>query len=683
MIKYLEKRPAATLDIECYKNYFLVKFRDRQTGRTVETMLFNGEHELDKKRIATILRNFRIYTFNGNSYDMLLLAYAMAGATEAELKLASDRIIVGKMRSWQFTDMYGVGLPSYVDHIDLMDVAPGQATLKMYGGRVHSKYLQDLPVHHTALIKENQLPLMSHYCGNDLILTGNLIDALIVELEMREFMSDLYGIDLRSKSDAQIAEAVIKRQAEKLTGKKIYKPTIDPGWSFNYVPPRYLKFQTEVMQTRFQKILRQKFYVGYDGKVVPPDLFKELIHIGNCKYKMGIGGLHSTEKSITHFSTATRKLIDTDATSYYPWLMINCGFSPRSIGVHFKPILKDHVIQRMIAKDAGKKKEAHSRKIIVNAIFGKTGSPTSIFYAPDLMIAVTLTGQLSLLMLIEEFELNDIEVVSANTDGVVALVDDHQMDQFRACVTDWEWATGMRTEENRYLSLHSRDVNNYFAREATYNKSTKKWLDVQSGIKAKGAYANEGLQKNPTNEICLIAIKKYLEEGTSINDTIKGCTDIRKFTTLRQVAGGAAKGDEILGKTVRWYYSTNSPGPIVTLAKGDTVPRSTRGKPCLDLPDRLPDDIDYNWYIRETYHQLKLIGVDAGKPVLDGVEYTFGFVRVKAPTTKSIHWLDKLDHQTLCGYQMKNVHDLWNEYEVMPDGYRMCSKCRKIWEEEL
>jgi DNA polymerase elongation subunit (family B) len=57
-------------------------------------------------------------------------------------------------------------------------------------------------------------------------------------------------------------------------------------------------------------------------------------------------------------------------------------------------------------------------KIAANGVFGKLGSPWSILYAPHLMVAVTLTGQLALLMLIERAERMGISVVSANTDGV-------------------------------------------------------------------------------------------------------------------------------------------------------------------------------------------------------------------------------------------------------------------------
>ena len=58
-------------------------------------------------------------------------------------------------------------------------------------------------------------------------------------------------------------------------------------------------------------------------------------------------------------------------------------------------------------------------KVTVNGSFGKFGSPYSVLYSPDLLVQVTVTGQLSLLMLIQWMESQGISVVSANTDGVV------------------------------------------------------------------------------------------------------------------------------------------------------------------------------------------------------------------------------------------------------------------------
>ena len=80
-------------------------------------------------------------------------------------------------------------------------------------------------------------------------------------------------------------------------------------------------------------------------------------------------------------------------------------------------------------------------KVPINACFGKFGSKYSALYAPDLMINVTVTGQLSLLMLIEMLELNHIHVISANTDGIVTYYDRSLKDTKDSIIQRWSELT--------------------------------------------------------------------------------------------------------------------------------------------------------------------------------------------------------------------------------------------------
>ena len=70
---------------------------------------------------------------------------------------------------------------------------------------------------------------------------------------------------------------------------------------------------------------------------------------------------------------------------------------------------------------------------------------------------------------------------------------------------------------------------------------------------------------------------------------------------------------EYLGKVVRWYYSTQAPGPIVYASNGNTVSLSYGARPCMTLPDDFPPDIDYDWYIEKSFAMLRDVGVDIVK----------------------------------------------------------------------
>ena len=65
---------------------------------------------------------------------------------------------------------------------------------------------------------------------------------------------------------------------------------------------------------------------------------------------------------------------------------------------------------------------------------------------------------------------------------------------------------------------------------------------------------------------------------------------------------------EFLGKVIRWYYSTQAPGPIIYNTNGNIVGMSYGAKPCMTLPDEFPSDVDYQWYVDKCNQILKDVG---------------------------------------------------------------------------
>ena len=58
-------------------------------------------------------------------------------------------------------------------------------------------------------------------------------------------------------------------------------------------------------------------------------------------------------------------------------------------------------------------------KIVINSVYGKLGFEAGSLYDRLAVLKTTINGQLMMLMLVEELELNNIHVLSANTDGIV------------------------------------------------------------------------------------------------------------------------------------------------------------------------------------------------------------------------------------------------------------------------
>lgn len=706
-MKYTDPRPTAVCDTECYPNYWSIGFKNVKSGRTVVLEMFDG-NPLDRARIAQIMRNYRVVTWNGMKYDLPMILLAMSpDTTNADLKHANDQIIVGGMTAWKFMEHYGLTVPDFIDHIDLIEVNPGGAqrpSLKLSGGRLHTRRMQDLPFEVSRELSMDDIDVVRGYHGNDLDMTIDHWNELQPQITLRAQMSEQYGIDLRSKSDAQVAEAVIKSEIEALTRRRLYKPTLEPH-SFRYIAPSYVAFQTAPMQQLLADVISSDFRVDPNGSDndndtpdtgegakkksrlvdIPRHLLDRDIVIGSTTYKMGIGGLHSTESSVCHVADEQYVLIDRDVESFYPRIILNNRLTPKHIGDNFLKVYESIVNRRIAAKKSGDKTTAESLKVTINGSFGKLGSKYSTLCSPNLMIQVTVTGQLSILMLIESMELNGIQVISANTDGFVSKVPRDKIDLFNAIVFDWECDTSFVTEETRYLALYSRDVNSYLAVKSKFDKSSKQWLDEIDGIKTKGAFADSGpglpaasgLKKTPTAQICPDAVTAYLTKGTSIEETVGQCQDVRKFVVVRRVVGGAADQDgELVGKAVRWYYSTEVTGPLRGVKKGNVVSRSDGARPLMELPDdyAVPADLNRDWYVREAYGILQDVGFGAIDPSLIGRSGTFFGMKVGQ---KSIHTVDAKTGIALCGAARASVREKWQEFASVPVGHRYCSKCRK------
>lgn len=596
-------------DVEAYPNYFMVGLKCLATGKYLffEQSEFSNLHI---SKLSYILHRYTMVGFNSIEYDEIMLQFALQGASPEYIKERSNEVIDGG-NAWQMREAYSL-TPLRMNHIDLIEVAPLSAPLKLYGGRIHAPRLQDLPFPHNKIIDRQEIDYVRGYNGNDLDLTHLLFDFLKPQIKLREDLSNKYQIDLRSKSDAQIAEAVISKEMRKL-GEKVSKPQIKIGHVFQYQKPTWLKFKTPYLNKILNTVLEAMFVVNEHKRVVTPQSISELsIEIGNCIYKMGNGGLHSSEKSIRHLETDEIRLIDCDVESYYPRIVLNEKLVPEHLSAVILDVFENIVTTRLAAKASGDKDTADSLKIVINSLFGKLGDPYSVFYAPQLVTQTTVTGQLALLMQIEMLELAGFEVISANTDGVITKVPRNRYEEFCSIVKYWEKSTGFKTEETNYKAVYSRDVNNYIA------------IKTNGEVKTKGVYSEVGsalnspLSKNPESYICSMAVQEFLTKGVPIQETVLNCgqnvaqkhypTKISRFVSVRVVKGGAQKSGIYLGKSIRWYYGKGETGCINYVTSGNTVAKSEGAIPMMDMLEDLPADLDFEYYIKTSKEMLFDLG---------------------------------------------------------------------------
>lgn len=663
------------LDCEVAPNAFGLGVKRLSDNRKV-WYEFSDWEDFDRDRVRRALRRYCTVGFNSQGFDLPIIYMALDGASNRELMDAATRIIQERIPYWQAEREFGIHIPR-IDHIDLFDTNPSVKNgLKALAGRMHVMLLQELPFKPDTILSRDEWLAGKAYCLNgDLEATHALFERMREPIHLREIMRERYRtVDLRSKSDAQVGETIIKTEVERKIGDRVKRAVIAEGTTFRYQAPEWMRFKTPMMQQVFETIKNTDFEIGKSGKVSFPKEFNDFeIVFDGMRHALGIGGLHSTEANRCVRSDNQFVLIDGDVASQYPSIIMKLGLVPKALGADFLAVYKSIIDARLAAKAAKDKITDKGLKIAINGSYGKLGSPYSVLFAPHLMVAVTLTGQLSLLMLIEEAHLRGIPVVSANTDGVVfrcpremfegfVMKDGKATDRLapspiQDIIEWWEGVTSFKMEFAEYKAIYNQSVNTYIA------------IKPDGSFKRKGVLANHwreelpwggkntdydpirsGLMKNPQMTICADAVLGFLLHGIPIEDTIYGCRDVREFLTVVNATGGATwgpgdaiyktverldkegrvtrskalvgyEGEEYLGKVVRFYWSTQG-NPIVKVkAHASTqsrpiVPKTDGCRPLMLLPEdfAVPADLDYERYVAEAQSILRDIG---GMPSID------------------------------------------------------------------
>lgn len=215
-----------------------------------------------------------------------------------------------------------------------------------------------------------------------------------------------------------------------------------------------------------------------------------------------------------------------DVASYYPNLMIKCGYTSRNIP---SPQVFENVVkQRLEAKKSGDKATANALKLVVNTTYGACLNQYNDLFDPLMGRSVCITGQLFLLELAQNLYKNveELRIVQLNTDGVMIEFYEDQYDEVLAIVNEWQQRTGFELEEDSVALIAQKDVNNY--------------VEVQpnGSVKIKGGYLVRGIAPagafNINNNACIVAtaLEEYFVHGTPVEDTINGCDDIFQFQLI-------------------------------------------------------------------------------------------------------------------------------------------------------
>lgn len=230
---------------------------------------------------------------------------------------------------------------------------------------------------------------------------------------------------------------------------------------------------------------------------------------GLC-YVFGTGGIHASVEKQVIVADNDYLIEDEDVSSFYPNLAIKNKIYPEHLSERFCEVYEYlYNLRKTFDK---KSAENAMLKLALNGTYGKSNDIYSPFYDPKFTMMITINGQLSLCMIVEQLlKLEGLQIIACNTDGLTFKRKRSHDKEVKEILDWWQDITKLELERTDYSKLVARDVNNYIA------------IKLDGSIKHKGAYEYKDLphHKNQSALVVKMAAEKYLVEGIDPEEFIR------------------------------------------------------------------------------------------------------------------------------------------------------------------
>lgn len=490
----------------------------------------------------------------------------------------SNQIINGDPQSWSKWKWR-----EHFDQIDLMTMMASKALrvgLKSLQITMCYHNVQEMHVDWSKFLHPSDNDSLIFYCHNDVGSTSELLKLFKSDLELRVSIQKNFGIRCLSKDGVGIGVDIFTRRICAQLGLRNERDLFSLRKNYEEIVvkdliPDFIKFKT----AGGQKVLDFYKEMTLDAEGLKWSTNSErptsmVCTIGKLRHSCGIGGLHSINEPRIVERDADYIIIDADVASLYPSLAIIYRFGPAGFKEAFLQVLEDLRSDRLVAKKAKDKLKDTTYKLALNSILGNLRNMYSSYYAPEANTGICVAGQLMLLMLIEECELNGIEVISSNTDGITVKCPREKEKLFYEISKRWEKLTSLELEYVEYEKIVIMAVNDYVAFKAgywiekdgvreyipgysdvkdqigfdspvdavefnfTYPRLSKdsKTIFKNNYVKEKGMFiTNPRLGKGMDCLIISKALIEYFGKGVPVEQTIRGGSDIWDYIAFQKI----------------------------------------------------------------------------------------------------------------------------------------------------
>lgn len=608
-----------------------------------------------------------------------------------------------------------------INHYDNKAKATG---LKMIEFNMRSKNIEDLPFPVGKVLADHEIDTLIKYNRHDVMETLKFYKHCSSAIELRELLSEEYGLDCMNFNDTKIGKEYFVKQLEDVIpnscysfkgGKRTINQTKRDSIKLSDIIFPYVRFESdefraildwikskEITETKgvfsdipehelgdvakyanmvekkkklkvinesdketakeLRKELKRLTTEGEDSEKVEslrdkicgepdPDQLKEMMKlypkgwverevlksgktsyyfkwkiaeslnvvIDGLEYVFGTGGIHASRESVTYLADEEFTVIDLDVASYYPNMFISNRVYPEHLSEQFCDIYQG-VYDKRKSFPKGTPQNA-VMKLALNGVFGATNDKYSPFYDPKSTVTITVNGQLSLCMLVEQLlKLNGLEMIQANSDGITFRCKRSDESKIDNLVSEWENVVRLDMEKAIYSKMAIRDVNSYVA------------VYENGKFKRNGAYEykinhidGEGLQFHQNQSMIVVkrAAFEAIANNTPVEKTIRNCKNPLDFCLRTKVPRSSRlvtvdeEGIQYPEQNICRYYIAKEGREMVKimppLQEGGEerymgINKGKLVKTCNDI-DKFDWDIDYDFYINEANKLVQGVGL--------------------------------------------------------------------------
>lgn len=551
-------------DFEVFKHDWLVVVMDVQNSK--EYVVINDREKL-LKLYEENKENIWI-GYNSRHYDQYIMKGIICDFNPKEI---NDFIITDGNGGWSYSRLFN---QIEFNNFDIMTSMHGLKQLEGFMGNNIKE--SDVSFNIDRKLTEKELQEVVDYCRHDVEQTIEVFLHRREEFESQVSLLKAFDLPMKfvTKTKAQLSAMILGAQ------KNSYND------EFEIIIPDTLD------------IKKYSYIVNWYRNPLNLNYKKELnIEIMGVPHTFAWGGLHGAIKNYSGEGI----FVNVDVASYYPALMIEYDFGSRSI---VNPTKYREIRDKRIELKKNKDPMQAPYKIVLNSTYGAMKDKYNNLYDPRQANNVCISGQLLLLDLIEHVEAaNKFKLIQSNTDGVMFKLESMQdLGKLKNICSEWESRSRMVLEYDIFTKIFQKDVNNYIT------------VEEDCKYKSKGAYVKKLGDLDNDLPIVNKALVENFINGTSIEDTINTCMDLKEFQKIVKVSSkykcAIHNGEILKEKTLRVFASRVLGDGGVFKIKTDKLEKiANTPERCFIFNDdvngvSVPRKLDKKWYIDMAYKRM-------------------------------------------------------------------------------